>query len=112
MQRTAYNPDQLARALGWKPAQLATSRRARPIPDPDVTRPQRLGPHWSPTITRGLLACCDDLTVNSDMGQPRRVPDRPGHDDRLGGEVGPNAVAELRIRPTPCEWPALSPTFH
>jgi hypothetical protein len=95
MQRIAYTPVQLAAVLAWKPAQLDAGRRARLIPAPDVTRPQRLGPRWSPTLTRRIVACRDDLTAHLAMGSLGAYQTAQAMTEKLGVDVDSAAVAEL-----------------
>lgn len=96
-QRSAYNEAQLGRALGWTARQIADARAGRLVPDPDVHRPRRLGPRWSPTLVRDLLQRRDALTADLEMGTLGAIRVAELMSDRLGTNVNPDAVRELAL---------------
>lgn len=94
-QRTAYNATQLAAALGWTMPQFVDACGLLLLPEPDVSRPQRLGLRWSPPVVRGLLACRDALTADLGMGVLGAYRLAEDMTKRLGVDVDPDTVAEL-----------------
>lgn len=97
-QRTALNATQLAAALGWTGQQLADSRTMLLVPAPDVSRPERLGPRWSPPVVRELLGRRDALTADLEMGSLGAFRLAEAMTERLGVDVDSALVEELSRR--------------
>lgn len=91
----AYDGTQLAAAMGWTKPQFADARTMLLLPKPDVSRPQRLGPRWSPTVVRGLLAARDALTADLHMGVLGAYRLAEEMTKRLGVDVNSSSVVEL-----------------
>lgn len=93
--RTALNRAQLVAAMGWSPQRFDDAMALQLLPDPDVSRPQRLGLRWSPPAVRGLVKRRDELNTALDMGMLGASSLAGVMTERLSVDVDASTVAEL-----------------
>lgn len=94
-QRAAYTSAQLANAMGWTMLQFVDACGLLLLPEPDVSRPQRLGWRWSPAVVRGLVERRDALTADLGMGALGAYRLAEEMAERLGVDVDADAIVEL-----------------
>lgn len=95
MTRSAATAAQLAAALGWTALEFADARAMLLVPGPDVHRPTRLGPRWSPPVVSGLVKRRADLTTCLAMGSLGASRLGAAMTERLGVEVDSDTIVEL-----------------